>query len=83
MNSGKKLLRAFSFLSLSLLLSTLFAAAAFADGASVYTANCASCHRLGTVDTSGLEPPTARPWPPAAGQHPIPGPAFPAHFPRD
>lgn len=56
MNSGKKLLRALSFLSLTLLLSTLFASAALADGASVYTSNCASCHRLGTVDTSGSAP---------------------------
>ncbi|NVN93216.1 MAG: putative Ig domain-containing protein [Desulfuromonadales bacterium] len=56
MKSGKKLLRSLSFLSLLLILSSLFAAAAFADGASVYSSNCASCHRLGTYDTSGSAP---------------------------
>jgi len=57
MNSGKKLLSYLSFLSLSLMLSSLFAAsAALADGASVYTSNCGGCHRLGTYDTSGSAP---------------------------
>jgi len=56
MNSGKKLLRSFSFLPLLLMLSSLFAAAAFADGASVYTSNCAGCHRLGSYDSSGSAP---------------------------
>jgi mono/diheme cytochrome c family protein len=56
MNSGKKPIRSLPFLSLLLLLSCLFAATAFADGASVYSSNCAGCHRLGTVDTSGSAP---------------------------
>ncbi len=53
MNSGKKLLVSLSFLPLILLLSSLLA---FADGAGVYTSNCARCHRLGTYDTSGSAP---------------------------
>jgi len=53
MNSGKKLLRSLSFLSLLVILSSLFASAAFADGASVYNSNCAGCHRLTPYDTSG------------------------------
>jgi mono/diheme cytochrome c family protein len=56
MNSGKKLIRSLPVLSLLMLLSSLFAATAFADGASVYNSNCASCHRLGTYDTTGSDP---------------------------
>lgn len=56
MNSGKKQLKSLSFLLLLVTMSSLFAAAVFADGATVYNSNCAGCHRLGTVDTSGSAP---------------------------
>jgi mono/diheme cytochrome c family protein len=56
MNSGKKLFRTLQITLSMLLLSGLFAAAVFADGKAVYDQNCASCHRLGTYDTSGSAP---------------------------
>jgi mono/diheme cytochrome c family protein len=41
---------------LALLLSVLCAVAVLADGATVYNSYCASCHRLGTYDTTGSAP---------------------------
>lgn len=52
MNSGKKLIKALWLLPLLLAVPAYFASAAL-TGQQVYDQYCASCHRLGTYDTSG------------------------------
>jgi len=57
MNAAKKILKSISILLVLLPLSALVVAAVLAaDGATIYNANCAGCHRLGTFDTTGSAP---------------------------